>query len=230
MQVLETFLFEKIEVIEYMNISEATESENMQFNLSPTDSTNVDVIGAAYGEANKKLVEFVSKNIELMQSHLLKDSIPDIQSINKAYIDYLPISFSLNNLYQKVKFDASKAQHEYELFDDQAMYATKTELNRDDNKKTWYSATELKNAAHTKYKSMYAKLNAKVDLAEGRRSFVERLCKAWDSWQFGLGQISRNLIAEANANGLDMKAQQVMPVDPDDMRMERLVDQAMGQV
>lgn len=197
-------------------------------NNSENTSSMEDVIGVAYGEASKKLVEFVSKNIEVLKSNLLKTEMPNLQVINKAYIDYLPISFSLNNLYQKVRFDALKAQRELDLFDDQAMFATKQEFNKEDNKKTWLSATELKNAAHTKYKSKYAQLNAKVDLAEGRRSFVERLCKAWDSWQFSLGQLSRNLIAEAQANKLDMKAQQVMPVDPDDLQYNSLVDQALA--
>lgn len=208
-----------------MTIDEAEKSEE----LSGVDQVkeNEDVIGTAYGEAEKKLVDFVSKNITLMQNNLLTSEFPDLQSINKAYINYLPISFSLNSLYQRVRFDASKAQKDLELFDDQAMHATKIELNREDNKKTWFSATELKNAAHTKYKARYAQLNAKVDLAEGRRSFVERLCKSWDAWQFGLGQLSRNLIAEAQANGLDMKAQQVMPTDPDDQRIEDLVDSAI---
>lgn len=208
-----------------MTIDEAEKSEE----LSGVDQVkeNEDVIGTAYGEAEKKLVDFVSKNITLMQNNLLTSEFPDLQSINKAYINYLPISFSLNSLYQRVRFDASKAQKDLELFDDQAMHATKIELNREDNKKTWFSATELKNAAHTKYKARYAQLNAKVDLAEGRRSFVERLCKSWDAWQFSLGQLSRNLIAEAQANGLDMKAQQVMPTDPDDQRIEDLVDSAI---
>lgn len=210
-----------------MTIDEADKLEELDNNI--TTQNTEDVIGVTYGEANKKLVEFVSKNIMLMKNNLIKSELPDIQSINKAYIEYLPISFSLNSLYQRVRFDAMKAQKELELFDDQAMYTTKMELNREDNKKTWFSATELKNAAHTKYKSKYAQLNAKVDLAEGRRSFVERLCKAWDSWQFSLGQLSRNLIAEAQANGLDMKAQQMMPTDPDDVAIEKLVNQAQQE-
>lgn len=193
-------------------------------NKEATQNDNENIVDLAYTEAEKKLLEFVSKNIEMMKNNLLKSEFPDLQTINKSYIDYLPISFSLNNLYQRVRFDALRAQRELELFDDQAMHATKLEFNREDNKKTWYSATELKNAAHTKYKASYAKLHAKVDLAEGRRSFVERLCKAWDSWQFSLGQLSRNLISEAQANGLDMKAQKLLPTDPDDVDIAELVD------
>lgn len=174
-----------------------------------------DGLAEAYGEANLKLVGFVNKNIELMKAHLLKSEFPTLEDISKAYVDYLPTAFSLNALYQRVKFDAELAQKEYEAFDDQAMDSTKKELNRDDNKKTWYSATELKAAAHTKYKSKYAQLAAKVSLAEGRRSFIERLCKSWDSWQFGLGQISRNMIAEAQANGLDLKSQTMMISEED---------------
>lgn len=208
-----------------MNIGEAEKEEQLEsFDVDESTVT----IGAAYGKANEKLVEFIDKNIKMLKANLLKSSFPDIQTINQAYINYLPLCFALNSLYQRVKFDADKAVKELELFDDQAMDQTKKELNRDDNRKTWYSATELRSAAHTKYKSKYASLQAKVALAEGRRSFIERLCKSWDAWQFSLGQISRNLIAEANANGLDMKAQSLMPQDPDEKRMEELVEQAMA--
>lgn len=211
-----------------MTLAESQKSEELQLEINSPE--NVDAIEFAYSEADKKLTKFVEQNITLMQEHLLSSRLPDIQSINKAYIDYMPVSLSLNRLYQKVRLNAMKAKEELDFFDDQAMDEVKREFNRDDNKKTWYSASELKAAAHTKYKSRYAQLHAKADLAEGRRSFVERLCKAWESWQFGLGQISRNLIAEANANGLDMKAQTLMPTDPDDARMESLAEQAMQQV
>lgn len=208
-----------------MNLADAEKVEEFESIGADAGET----IGAAYGKANERLVEFIDKNITMLKANLLKSSFPDIQSINKAYINYMPLALSLNSLYQRVKFDADKAAKELELFDDQAMDTVKKQLNRDDNRKTWYSAAELKAAAHTQYKSKYASLQAKVALAEGRRSFIERLCRAWDSWQYSLGQISRNLIAEANANGLDLKAQSMMPVDPDDQRIESLVAQASGE-
>lgn len=214
---------DKVEQLDPTQNSFTTETSQTEHN---SDIFSVESIEHAYGEANKKLVTFVSKNIEIMKAHLLRSTFPSLQDINKAYINYLPVSCSLNDLYQKVRFEEKKAQEEYNLFDDQAMNATKLELNRDDNKRTWFSAAELKSAAHTKYKSKYAQLSARVALAEGRRSFVERLCKAWDSWQFGLGQISRNMIAEANANKLDMQSQNLMLSDPDDAKFEEMMQQA----
>lgn len=216
-----------------MNLDEAEKAEDFDSAFSANGNLDVEdsslTIGAAYGAANEKLVTFIEKNVMLLKENLLKSSFPDLQAINRAYINYMPLLLSLTSLYQRVKFDADRAQKELDLFDDQAMDSVKKELNRDDNRKTWYSSSELKAAAHTKYKSKYAALQAKVALAEGRRSFIERLCKAWDTWQFGLGQLSRNLIAEANANGLDIKAQGMMPADPDDNKMEMLVDQALAQ-
>lgn len=216
-----------------MNLDEAEKAEDFDSAFSANGQFDVEdsslTIGAAYGAANEKLVTFIEKNVMLLKENLLKSSFPDLQAINRAYINYMPLLLSLTSLYQRVKFDADKAQKELDLFDDQAMDSVKKELNRDDNRKTWYSSSELKAAAHTKYKAKYAALQAKVALAEGRRSFIERLCKAWDTWQFGLGQLSRNLIAEANANGLDIKAQGLMPADPDDNKMDILVDQALAQ-
>src|SRR5574344_2179358 len=194
-----------------MNLDEAEKAEDIDSAFSANGQFDVEdsslTIGAAYGAANEKLVTFIEKNVMLLKENLLKSSFPDLQAIKRAYINYMLLLLSFTSLYQRVKFDADKAQKELDLFDDQAMDSVKKELNRDDNRKTWYSSSELKAAAHTKYKAKYAALQAKVALAEGRRSFIERLCKAWDTWQFGLGQLSRNLIAEANANGLDIKAQ-----------------------
>ena len=216
-----------------MNLDEAEKAEDFDSAFSANGQFDVEdsslTIGAAYGAANEKLVTFIEKNVMLLKENLLKSSFPDLQAINRAYINYMPLLLSLTSLYQRVKFDADKAQKELDLFDDQAMDSVKKELNRDDNRKTWYSSSELKAPAHTKYKAKYAALQAKVALAEGRRSFIERLCKAWDTWQFGLGQLSRNLIAEANANGLDIKAQGLMPADPDDNKMDMLVGQALAQ-
>ena len=214
-----------LEESSYMNIDEAENSESVL--EIPGAEPTVTSVAAAFDDTNEKLTRFIDKNIAWMKSQLMKDHYDNLSSINRAYMGYLPASWELNKLYQRARADEKRAQAELEAFDDQAMDETKRELNRDDNKKTWFSPTELKAAAHTKYKAKYAQLHARVTHAEGRRSFMERLCKAWDSWQFSLGQISRNLIAEANANGLDMKAQGMLPADPDDHSIESIVNQAM---
>lgn len=212
-----------------MDIGQAVAVENDEVSLPQINQDELDAIGIAYGEANKKLIEFVTKNIDLMKSHLLNERLLDLSHVNKAYLDYLPVSMALANLYQKVFLNARKANQELEAFDDEAVDSTKRELTREaeQNKAFKFSATELKSAAHVKYKAKYAQLHAKADLAEARRSFIEKLCKIWDSWQYGLGQLSRNMIAEANANGLDIKGQNFAPPDPDDGNMDRMVDQAM---
>lgn len=213
-----------------MNLGDAVQSESAEEEISEINANEaIDAIGVAYGEASRKLLVFVNNNIELMRNHLLSERLLDLQKVNRAYLDYLPVTLALNNLYQKVFLNARKAAAELDAFDDEAMYNTKNELSKEaeNSKGCKYSATELKSAAHVKYKTRYAQLHAKADLAEARRAFIERLCKSWDTWQFGLGQISRNLIAEANANGLDIKGQGFAPPDPDDSNMERIVDQAM---
>lgn len=212
-----------------MNIGEADKSEEMStIGDINTDGLTTQALDIAYDEAQKKLLVFVTENIKVMQAHLLKDRFSSFDELRKAYIDYVPTSLELNRLYQRVKMDAKRAADELEAFDDQAMDSTKRELNRDDNKKTWFSPTELRAAAHTKYKNKYAQLNARVALAEGRRSFVERLCKTWDSWNFSLNQLSANLRAEANANGLDMQSQNYMAADPDDHGSEGILAAALN--
>ncbi len=207
-----------------MNIGEADQSELSQLG----NNENISSLTEAYEDANEKLVRFIDNNLTWMRSQLLKEHYSTLNQVTQAYMGYLPASWELNKLYQRARFDEKRAQDELEAFDDQAMDETKRELNRDDNKKVWFSSTELRAAAHTKYKAKYAQLKARVAHAEGRRSFLERLCKAWDSWQFSLGQISRNLIAEANANGLDLQAQKMLPPDPDDYSIESVIQHGLG--
>lgn len=212
-----------------MNISEAEESEKeKEIELQEESmASGEELVRGAYTESEQKLIKFVQQNIELMKQKLLSVKMPTLTDVNTNLLQWAGESFSLNILYQRAKYDADRVKKELQAFEDQALMDVKREYNRDDNKKVWYSSTELQAAAHTKYKAKFAKLNAKLAVAEGRYSFMKHLLETWGSYQFALGTVSKNLQAEAYANGSNYKAQNYLPPDSDDNAVERLAQQAM---
>lgn len=212
-----------------MNISEAEESEKeKEIELQEESmASGEELVKGAYSEAEQKLIKFVQQNIELMKQKLLTVKMPTLTDVNTNLLQWAGESFSLNTLYQRAKYDADRVKKELQAFEDQALMDVKREYNRDDNKKVWYSNTELQAAAHTKYKAKFAKLNAKLAVAEGRYSFMKHLMETWGSYQFALGTVSKNLQAEAYANGSNYKAQNYLPPDSDDNAVEKLAQQAM---
>ena len=212
-----------------MNISEAEESEKeKEIELKEEEMmSGEELVKGAYSDSEQKLIKFVQQNIELMKQKLLTVKMPTLTDVNTNLLQWAGESFSLNILYQRAKYDADRVKKELQAFEDQALMDVKREYNRDDNKKVWYSNTELQAAAHTKYKAKFAKLNAKLAVAEGRYSFMKHLLDTWGSYQFALGTVSKNLQAEAYANGSNYKAQNYLPPDADDASVERLAQQAM---
>ena len=194
-----------------MNIADADNAEN------DLDTELVQSEGNAFDEANEKLITFVSTNIEKWKTRVHTVEYTSMDSINQALIEHPSVAFSLNVLYQRVRFDAERAAHEYASFDAQAYMEMKEKYNNDKNKKEWYSVKELEYQARNTYKSTYSKLAAKKAAAEGRKSFVQRMLDQWASYQFVLQQISKNLIAEAQASGLDYKNMSRMPAMPEDL-------------
>lgn len=194
-----------------MNIDESLNSEKKE----TTSTTNIitgNTDNLSYEESSEKLNEFVAKNIEVMRSYLISNSNPSISQLNKALVDYMPVLYSLQTLYNKVKFNKLKADEELDIFEAEAYMNVRNEYNnKDTDKKLFLSTKEIEAAYKVKYKNKLTSLRAKVDLAESRRSFVERLLKAWENYQFILSNLSKNLVAELSANHLDIQGQKLTP-------------------
>lgn len=194
-----------------MNIDESIISEKIESNTT-SDILKGNTNNLPYEESSEKLNEFVAKNIEVMRSYLISNSNPSISQLNKALVDYMPVLYSLQTLYNKVKFNKLKADEELDMFEAEAYMNVRNEYNnKDTDKKLFLSTKEIEAAYKVKYKNKLTSLRAKVDLAESRRSFVERLLKAWEGYQFILSNLSKNLVAEISANHLDIQGQKFTP-------------------
>lgn len=194
-----------------MNIGEINNAEEYQ---QTVEQVAVNGKAADYEEAAEKLNIFVAKNIELMRKHLMANTTPDIGQLSKAMIEYMPVLYSLQTLYNKVKFDKLKADQALKQFEAEAYMTTRNEYNnKDTDKKLFLSTTEIVSAYRVKFKATITKLEAQRDLADSRRSFVERLLSSWDSYQYILSNLMKSAIAEANANKLDVLGQRYQQED-----------------
>ena len=87
-----------------MNIGESSVAEDQM--LKDNDAIlSGEITASTYEEASNKLNLFVAKNIDIMKGHLINKSSPDIHTMNKAMVEYMPVLYSLQTLYNKVKFN-----------------------------------------------------------------------------------------------------------------------------
>ena len=168
-----------------MNIGESSVAEDQM--LKDNDAILSGETAASYEEAANKLNLFVAKNIDIMKAHLINKSSPDIHTMNKAMVEYMPVLYSLQTLYNKVKFDKMKAEQEYDTFCAEAYISTRDAYNnKDTDKKLFLSSTEITAAYKVKYKNQIAKLKSKVDLADSkivcRKAFESMGKLPVDSW------------------------------------------------
>ena len=155
-----------------------------------------------YEEAEKDLVKFVERQIELMKSNLLWGGRePSFFELQKSLSEYESVAVGLTSLYCTARIDRDVAQEEY---DD--AYATWFVQERETisslGEKKMPSTREIDMIVRTKYMKDLAKLKAACINTETKRSLAERLVKNWEQYSFVLNTISRNAVAEANASGV----------------------------
>ncbi len=192
-----------------MNIDE---SENMD----PMDTVTEGEGKDAFSEEEEKLVSFVNKRLQLMEANLLPDELPTPEKLNMAMLAWTSVSSALNSLYSRIKYKVSDAVSEQKTFEAQAYIQTKREMEKTaeakgmkvGDKKAFLATKEVEYEARIKYKNAFRKMEAKVAKVESQRSFVERLCQSWQSYQFILTTLSRNMNADLNANAMDYYATQ----------------------
>lgn len=163
--------------------------------------------------SDERLEEFVNNNIEVMRKSLSNFEVPNDSQLRRLCIQYVPVRLALQKLYSKVKFEALKAQSEFETFKADAYMVTREKYNKQVmdsgqkvDKKLILSIKEVEFMARVAYRDAFAEYEAKAALAECRRSFVERLTETWASYQFILGNLVKMYVSEVQATRVDTYA------------------------
>lgn len=153
----------------------------------------------AMSDTEEKFLAFVNEQIEKMDKKLLfwGDSSPPFSVLNKALLDHSHVMLALTSLYEHSRIEVSKAKEIFDEWHAIKFLEIRTQVNRDDiAKNKWYSEKEIEYMIRSKYKSEYAIRKSEYELAESKRSTLQRMIDSWASYQYILSQLSRNTISE----------------------------------
>lgn len=172
-----------------------------------------------YSKAEKEVLDYVSKCLDIMKKNLNfnTNETPSITDLQLACIKHEPCLIALTTMYNRQKINLSRAQDDYDAWFAQRYMELKEEKNLPTNKSVWYSPKELEYLVKTKWKAEFAEKRAAIAKADAQRSFIERLVRSWEGYQFTLGTMSKNAQAEAYAaktSGMNMD-EDLTPVTDD---------------
>jgi hypothetical protein len=170
--------------------------------ITPDDLFEIKVAEAnqEYVESEERLVSYVEKTIQNMNNDLLfKGGEPSFYQLNESLARFETTAFGLIGLYAVVRQDSLIAQEQYDDVYSGWFIEERENLAKLDTKKM-PSTREIDMIVRSKHLRELAKLKATAIEAETKRSMVERLTKQWDSYNFVLSTLSRNLQSESNAS------------------------------
>lgn len=162
------------------------------------------VINDSMNNAEDEFINFVSKHLQKMDKKLLFDGehAPSLAVLNNCLSDHSHVMLALTGLYEQNRWDKTQAQDDFDTWYAEKFIEVRTEVNKDDLAKSkWYTKEEIDYMIKVKYKKEYKAMKDAVNLAESKRSFLQRLVDGWNSYQFILTQLSRNSIAEYSSEG-----------------------------
>ena len=163
-------------------------------------------IEEATSKANEELLAFVDKQIQRMNNKVQfnKGDI-SLYELDMALATYEPTLFALIALYEQAKAEAeiSKAKYD-EWYYDKYMEIRNTYNTKDVKNAQWLSAKEIEATLFKIYRKDAAQLKADVIKTEGQRSTMERLLKSWESYQFVLTTMSRNVTAQMGGSNISV--------------------------
>ena len=154
-------------------------------------------------KAEKVFIAFVTDQIQKMDQKLLFDgsAAPTLDKLNYALSSHAKIMLALVALYEQNRWDKQDATDVLQDWMDVKYVEVAREVNTDDKAKNkWLSKDEIERLVRVKYRKEYSALHTAVNLAESKRSFLQKSIDLWNNYGFNLGQLSRNSIAELTSS------------------------------
>lgn len=153
-------------------------------------------------DAEKVFISFVTEQLQKMDQHLLFDgsSAPSLGVLNLAISSHAKIMIGLTALYEQNRWDKTEAQDIFDEWFADKYVEISTQCNTDDKARNkWLNKDEIERLVKVKYKKEYSALKTKVNLAEAKRSFLQKTIDMWQNYSFSLNQLSKNSLAELGA-------------------------------
>ena len=164
-------------------------------------------VDKTYEEAEKNLIIFVERQIELMKENLLfgGEDIPSFYSLNKALMDYESVLLGLTSLHAEVRVQKDIATEKYDNFYAEKYVEIKQQQVSLGKSAQFTAAKEIEMLVRKTYIKELSKLKAEIIRIENQYNTVNHLISGWQNYQFVLSNLSRNAVAEAQASGVSSK-------------------------
>lgn len=156
--------------------------------------------------AEQRLIEFVEAQIAKMREYSKLGNGKDatLYEVNEALMSYQNTLLALLAMHNTAKIEHMRAKEAFDDWFAQKYITIREEVNpRSLSAQKWYSQKEIEMMVRQKYNNDYKRLSWNVTLTEQQLSFLRRLLEGWNTHQYILTQLSRNLIAEVNGMGVE---------------------------
>ena len=148
---------------------------------------------------------FVQKQIEDMKkySKLGEEGILTFLDLNKALTSYEQIYLTLIGLYNTIHIDFQREQERFDdWYADKFLAVRSRENPRSESSTKWASTKEIEMMVRKENNFEFKGYKETLLILERKVAFLRRLLEAWQSQQFILNTLSKNIIAEVAATGL----------------------------
>ena len=137
-------------------------------------------------------------------SHIGSDKEISFHELNSALCNYQLIYLTLLSLYNVAKIDHTKKKEEFDdWYADKYIDIRHRENRSDMSAQKWVAAKELEMLVRKEFKEEYRALNDEVLVADHKVSFLRRLLESWQTQQYVLSQLSKNIIAEVGSTNTE---------------------------
>ena len=151
--------------------------------------------------SEEELLEFCGTQITKMKKYLKLENdegFPAFYEINQALMGWYNVYLSLLTVYYTAKHEHRSAKNEYDNW-----YAARyTEIRKEENPKSisaqkFISTKEIEFILRMRHVEEISKRLELLDLLDEKVSFMKRTLDGWQSHQFVLTQLSKNVMGES---------------------------------
>jgi hypothetical protein len=166
--------------------------------------------------AEQRLIEFVESQIATMRQYVKLGNGKEatFYEVNEALMSYQNTLLALLAMHNTAKIEYMRAKETFEDWFAKKYILIREQVNpRSLSAQKWYSQKEIEMMVRQQYNDDYKRLSWNVNLTEQQLSFLRRLLEGWNTHQYILTQLSRNLIAEVNGLGVESALNSTKDID-----------------
>jgi hypothetical protein len=149
-----------------------------------------------------KLISFVTEQLKNLErySEIDFDSL-SFDKVNRILCKFYEVARSLQALQFFAQKDYNKEKNDFDFWLASESVKIRLRENKPDVAGTkWLGQKEIDMLVRVECKEVYKSKLDSLSLAEQRLSFITNMLKSWDSQQFALSTLSKNLQSEVSMN------------------------------